>query len=151
MDIYQEADQLRKVPMLAGFDDSQLRLIAFTSDALHFHDGDYLFMQNQPSDSVYVLMEGEVDVVISVEDGHEVVISTLQENQMVGEMAVFRESPRSASVRAKGDVKTLKIPNERFLKLITDNPQIAIHVMRQMSERLFQTTELAASYHNQNR
>lgn len=131
--------------MLSGFDDSQLKLIAFTSEALQFHPGDYLFLKHDPSDAVYVIMDGEVEIIISeVDDVDNVtVIATLGKNQLVGEMAVFRESPRSASVRAKQNVNTLKIPNDRFLKLITDNPQIAMHVMRQMSERLFDTTEFA--------
>ena len=61
---------------------------------------------------------------------------TLSKNELFGEMGVLSNAPRSASIRAKGDVKALRITDEAFLKLLRDNPDVALDVLRQLSDKL---------------
>ena len=135
LDVYQEAEQLRKVPMFSKLEASKLKLLAFTSEAVEFHDQDILFTVNDPSDSAYVIMSGEVEILVDTEDGM-VPVVTRGKNELIGEMAVLTNSPRSATLRAKGLVKTLRISDDAFLKMLSESPDVALDVMRQLSKKL---------------
>ena len=121
--------------MFARLEPSRLKLLAFTSQNLSFGNGEELFRAGEPSDCAYVIMEGEVEVMADTEAG-EVVAVTLSKNELFGEMGVLSNAPRSASIRAKGDVKALRITDEAFLKLLRDNPDVALDVLRQLSDKL---------------
>ena len=121
--------------MFARLEPSRLKLLAFTSQNLSFGNGEELFRAGEPSDCAYVIMEGEVEVMADTEAG-EVVAVILSKNELFGEMGVLSNAPRSASIRAKGDVKALRITDEAFLKLLRDNPDVALDVLRQLSDKL---------------
>lgn len=135
MDVFQEAEILRRVPTLAKLDPARLKLLAFTSRSLRFEPGEALMRAGEPSDSVYMILEGTVEVVIGKGHG-EIVISTVGMNELMGEMGVLMNGPRTATVRAKGPVRALRISADVFLRLLTENPEVALDVMRQLSERL---------------
>jgi CRP-like cAMP-binding protein len=70
---------------------------------------------------------------LSFDDGE---AGTLGKNQLFGELAVLTNSPRSATLRAKGELTALKISDDNFLKLLVENPEVALEVMRTLSEKL---------------
>ena len=135
MDVFKEAEMLRRVPFFGGLDAAKLKLLAFTSRALKFAPGEYLMKMGDASDSAYVILEGEAEV-IGETSGGEFVVAVLRSNELTGEMGVIRNRPRGATVRAKTPVRALRIASEVFLGLITENPECALDVMRQLSARL---------------
>lgn len=135
MAIQKEADTLGKVPLFSKLDPSKLKLLAFTSELLTYEDGELVFAEGDSADCAYVIMEGEADIFARTESG-EVLVGTLQRNQLLGELGVLMSSPRSATIRAKGRLVALRIGEELFLKLLGDNPQVALDVMRQLSAKL---------------
>ena len=135
MDLLQEAELLRKVPMFARLEPARLKLLAFTSQSLSFSNGEELFRAGEPADCAYVIMDGEVEVMADTAAG-EVVAVTLSRNELFGEMGVLSQAPRSATIRARGDVKALRITDEAFIKLLRDNPDVALDVLRQLSDKL---------------
>lgn len=127
--------------MFSRLEPSKLKLLAFTSESIEFLDQDILFHLNDPSDSAYVIMSGVVEVLVETEDGL-VPVVTRGENEMIGEMAVLTNSPRSATLRAKGPVRALRVANDAFVKMMTENPGVALDVMRQLSLKLAESTEM---------
>ncbi len=73
MDLKTESDALRKVPMLAKLEPAKLRLLAFTSQLLTYEDAEILFDKGDPSDSTYVLIDGEMEVLVGT--GEDVVVA----------------------------------------------------------------------------
>ncbi|MGR3983841.1 MAG: cyclic nucleotide-binding domain-containing protein [Gammaproteobacteria bacterium] len=144
MAVSKEAQQLKQVPLLSSLDPKQLKLLAFTCEVFDYAGGEFLFRQGEASDCVYVVLDGEVEIIGSDGDGHAVLLATTGANNLIGEMAVLGGAGRSASVKARGAVSALKIPNERFLELVTGNPQVALHVMRALSGHLADTSRRAA-------
>ncbi len=116
-------------------DDSQLKLLAFTSQVFEYADQEYLFHQDESSDSIFIVLDGLVEI-LDVSGDSAVVLATLSTGTLIGELAVLRGERRSASVKAASKVEVLKISNERFLKLITDNPEMALHVLKDISTKL---------------
>ena len=140
MDLFRDAEQLRQVPMFARLDAARLKLLAFTSEESQFRDGEVLFRAGAATDSAYVVMSGEVEVFADEPVGEPLVV--LGENQLIGEMGVIGNSPRSATLKARGEVRSLRIASDDFLHLMTENPEIALDVMRQLVERLANTTRM---------
>jgi CRP-like cAMP-binding protein len=135
LDVFQEAEMLRKVPFFGGLDSAKLKLLAFTSRALKFAPGEALVRKGEPADSAYVILEGEVEIVGETNAG-EFIVAVVGRNELQGEMGVITNTPRGATVRAKTAVRALRISGDVFLRLITENPECALDVMRQLCGRL---------------
>ena len=61
--VFNEALQLKQVPLLSSLDSKQLKLLAFTCEVFDYADQDYLFLLGETSDCVYVILEGEVEII----------------------------------------------------------------------------------------
>jgi len=131
----QETDLLRKIPMFAKLNASKLKLLAFTSEMVMYEPGDVVFHVGNPADCVYIIVEGTVDVVNETDNGTLVTL-TLHENQLIGELAVLSNARRSATLKASSKVTLMKISSEMFLKLLSENSDLALDVMRQLSDKL---------------
>ncbi len=121
--------------MFAKLDSSKLKLLAFTSEMVNYADGDTVFCQGDSADCAYVIMKGGVDVISETESGP-LVATTLQQNQLFGEMALLNNVPRVATMKANGDLLVMKITADMFLKLISENSDVSLDVMRQLSAKL---------------
>jgi len=135
LELSQETDQLRNIPMFAKLDTSKLKLLAFTSEMVNYADGETIFCQGDSADCAYVIMDGGVDVISETESGPIVAI-TLRQNQLFGEMALLNNVPRVATMKANGDLVVMKITADMFLKLISENSDVSLDVMRQLSAKL---------------
>jgi len=140
MDLTTEAEMLRKVPMFSKLELSKLKLLAFTSELCTFDPGEVLFEAGDAPDSAYVIMEGAVEIVAETGAGP-VVEGVLGTNELFGELGVLTNSPRSATIRAQDQLVALRITDEMFLKLLAENPAVALDVMRQLSEKLVRSHE----------
>ena len=136
--LHEEAELLRRVPMFSRLEPSKLKLLAFTSESMTFEDGEVLFHRGDPADCAYVIMEGAVDVLSDTDDGV-AVATTLRANELFGELGVITNETRSATLRANGALQALRISDEMFLKLLADNADLALDVMRQLSLKLTRT------------
>ncbi len=67
LDLAEETDLLRKIPMFAKMETSKLKLLAFASEMVSFQDGDIVFNNGDTADYAYVIMEGAVDIITETE------------------------------------------------------------------------------------
>ena len=106
-------------------------LVRFAEDFRSFTTGETIFTEGEAGDCMYVVKEGEVDVVV-----RGTVVETLGEGSILGEMALIDKNPRSATVVARSDCKLVPINEARFKYLVQQTPFFAIEVMRVMACRL---------------
>ncbi len=137
MSIQEEVLQLKEIPLFAEIDDSKVKLIAFASAHLRYQKGDVVFSEGDSTESIYIILSGEVDVRINVPDG-QVTVATMGKNAIFGELAVFCNGPRTASIVANSDLETLRIEKTLFIQLLEDFPKIALSVLRVLGSRLIQ-------------
>jgi CRP/FNR family transcriptional regulator, cyclic AMP receptor protein len=135
VDLKQETEALAKVPLLSKLDASKLKLLAFASQALTYEDGEILFHAGEPADSLYLILEGTCEILAPTPEG-DVVVGTLGPNELVGELAVFTNAHRSATIRVRGGLTALRISGELFLTLLAENPGVALSALRQVSLKL---------------
>jgi CRP-like cAMP-binding protein len=141
MDLHTMAETLRKVPMFSKLMPAKLKLLAFTSELMTFENGELVFNQGDGSDCAYVVMDGALEIITHSGDT-EAVVAVLQKNDLVGELGVLTNAPRSATIRARGEVQALRIDADMFVEMITENPDIALDVLRQLSMKVTRTHEL---------
>lgn len=130
---------LRGIPLFCKLDPAKLKLLAFSSTYLTFEAGEALFHEGDPADGAFVIRRGQVEVLSAVGES-QVVVGTLGENDLFGEMAIILNEPRLASIRAVGRLEVVKIDAEVFLRLVTENPDTALAVMRSLSEKIVRLT-----------
>jgi len=93
--------------------------------------GTVIFEAGQPGDVMYVVVEGEVDVVAG-----DRVLDTVGVGGIVGEMALIDKQARSATAIARTACRLAPVNERRFVFLVHQTPHFAIEVMRMMADRL---------------
>lgn len=139
MTLEQEVDILRKIPLFANVDPAKLKLMAFASERLVFRTGEAVVRQNDPGDAAYVILDGTADVVVNTPSGP-LTVAAMKRNDIVGDIAILIDVPRTATVRATSELTTLKLTKELFYQLVTDFPEMSIEIMRVLATRLENTT-----------
>jgi preprotein translocase subunit SecF len=107
-------DPQERIPLFKGMSRGQVRYIMLAGFLETYPEGEVIFRQNDPSDSMYAIVSGEVKVV-DHSGSKEIYIDKLEQGDVVGEMGFIRSQPRSATVVANVDTELLKI-NKRMLK-----------------------------------
>ena len=138
MSLQEEVELLRNIPLFRKIEPSKLKLLAFTSERLTFQDGHRLFAQGDAGDAAYIIIDGTAEVKINT-DGGEITVASLEKGDVVGEIAILCDVPRTASVDARTKVVALKITKELFFRLVSEFPQISIEIMRELAARLERT------------
>ncbi len=141
MSLAEEVALLKSIPLFAKIEPSKLKLLAFTSERLTFDPDQVLCKQGDPGDAAYVVIDGEVSISIDAPTAPSgrIVVATLGPGAIVGEIAILCDVPRTATVTSIGRTVTLRISKELFFRLITEFPQIAVEVMRELAHRLEKT------------
>ena len=139
MTLTKDVEVLRSIPLFAKVEPAKLKLLAFTSERLQYLSGDELFRQGDYGDAVYIILEGKADILVDSPRGA-VIVETLGKN-IVGEIAILCDVPRTATVVAHGDLETLRVSKDGFFHLITQFPQVGIEVMSELASRLHHTTQ----------
>ncbi len=105
-----------------------------------YKDGDNIFEENSIGREMYIILTGKVKVIKEKGDV-ESILATLEEGDFFGEMSLFDNNPRSATVKALGNVKLLQINQKNFLKKISRDPSLAFRMLEKMSKRIRKTDE----------
>ena len=96
-----------------------------------FSDGEFIFRVGDPADKLYVVAEGDVEILIG-----DCLIEVVRPECVFGEMALIDDRARAASAKAKGRCVLVPITKKHFLLLLRARPDFAIEVMRVMSRRI---------------
>ena len=139
MSLNEEVEVLRRVPLFARIDPAKLKLLAFTSERLVYPAGSELFHQGDAGDAAYILLDGEADILVDTPEG-EIVVATARRHDFVGEIAILIDIPRTATVRARSELTALVVTKETFLGMAGEFPDVAIEIMRELAQRLADTT-----------
>ena len=109
------------------------------SDTLQLAPGDFLFHEGDKGDKMYVLLEGEMEILLG-----DLVLETARPGALIGEMALIDESQRTANAVAKAACRLAQIDRRRFHFLVQQTPHFATHVMKTLADRLRHMNAVAA-------
>lgn len=100
-----------------------------------YEGGEVIVQEGEEGTSMYVIQEGEVEVV-SVRGDKIVRLAVLGEGDFFGEMAIFEREVRAATVRALGPVRLITVDKKTFLRRIEQDPSLAFHIVEALSHRI---------------
>ncbi|MDH5445637.1 MAG: Crp/Fnr family transcriptional regulator [Gammaproteobacteria bacterium] len=95
-----------------------------------------LINEGDDTDSLYVVLQGEVKVYASDENGKEVILNILGPGEYFGELALVDNEPRSASVKTIQPTKVMIIAKAEFKKVLADNPDMAFNMIQSLAKQV---------------
>ncbi len=139
MALNEEVEALRAIPLFQRIEASKLRLLAFTSERVNFRPGDLVVREGDIGDAAYIVLEGTAEVLVETPQGP-LKVADLGRNDIIGEIAILIDVPRTATVRTAEAMTALRISKELFFRLVAEFPQMAVEIMRELAQRLDKTT-----------
>jgi CRP/FNR family transcriptional regulator len=112
-----------------------------------YADGEIIVRQGDVGEQMFVVQSGRVEVVLEGETGSER-LAVLGCGDFFGEMALFNRVVRSATVRAMGQARVLTVDKRTLLKRISEDPLLAVNLLRTMSTRIRTLNDQVVSARN---
>jgi CRP/FNR family cyclic AMP-dependent transcriptional regulator len=143
---------LGRVPVFSTLEPSDLERIAQMALPRQFEPGQAVFREGDQSDTCYIVREGHARAVRSHGDGRTITLATFGPGDIFGELAMFEDERRSATVEAIEPTSVIAVLGPDMRRLMNEHPQIAARLvialgrrLREMNERLsrqsFQTVQ----------
>lgn len=132
----QTADFLVTVPLFGGLDRTELEYFGELTREKFYPKGSVILFEDDPGDSLFVVRQGRVKVVLIGEDGREVILGVLGVGEHFGELSLIDDRPRSAHVIAMEDSQLLVLRREDFRKRVDSSPAVAWSLLTELSRRL---------------
>ncbi len=132
---------LRNVPLFADLPKADLARLAESVEEIKLERGQVLFEQGDAGKRAYVIREGELEILKEAE-GREVLLAVRKPGEVIGEMSLLHEAPRSATVRAKGPARLFAIRFDDFEKLLDNSPSAARAMLHTITARLKSTEKM---------
>ena len=110
-----------------------------------YQAGEVIFRQGDTGSCMFVIQDGEVEA-IAENDGREFRLRKMGPNDFFGEMALFEEETRTATIRTTKPTRILSIDKKNFLGGIHEDPSLAFRIVQTMSHRIRDLTDRLARY-----
>lgn len=136
---------LKGVKLFETMTADQLRILSNISREIGVAGGEVLFEKGDPCDYLYVIVEGQIEIVNDPGSSHEEVLATLGPTACFGEMALFGNQGRSAAARAAQDTSLLGIEKDPLLLLIQEHPTISIAIIEQLASIIRHQDQMRSS------
>ena len=125
MSLDYDIESLSSVRLFEGFPEEQLRLLAFGSSHIVMHPDEVIFRQNDLSEGGYVVISGQVDLVL-YKGKREIPLASYMKNSLVGEIALISDNRRVATAISRTDTNLMHIPRDLFHRMLGEYPELAI-------------------------
>jgi CRP/FNR family cyclic AMP-dependent transcriptional regulator len=113
--------------------------------------GEVLFRKGEPGSAMYVIEDGEIEILLPVDPPvNEVQLSVLKEGEFFGELALFADTPRTATARAIAETRLVEMQRGDFITFVMERPSVGVSMLSEMAKRLLLTNELITSLASKN-
>ncbi len=129
-------DALRTMPIFESLSIERLVPIARVAVFRKVARGAAILHAGDRTDFVYFVLSGMLKVLVSDEEGREVILSNLGPGEFFGEMGVLDDNPRSATVIASTPCELIVISKTDFKRCLAENFDVSLYIMRNLVKRL---------------
>jgi len=135
------ATVLRRIPFFANLPPGSFaKIIADLREESH-PPGTVICYEGEEARDFYIIKSGQVEVLINRGGNQRELVAVNGPNDWFGERVLFADRPRSATVVARTEVELWRLPQDKFLGLIEENPWLNLHFIRVLSDRLYQANQ----------
>lgn len=128
-----------KTPLFSALDEPHLLKLIESVKRVELGAGEILFREGDPADSLYVVAEGEVAVLVAKEGATPLEVARLGEGAFFGEISLVTNQPRNATIQATEQTQLLAIDRTTVSDLVDDSPQVLTTLLRFLRDRLLAT------------
>lgn len=132
---------LKEVGGFEGLSDQQISLLTDRAAVRSYSKGAIIVNEGDEGTSLFVILSGSVKTFLSDENGKEVVLSTQGAGEYFGDLALFDDEPRSASVMALEPCKVMIITKAQLREAIREDPDIGFSLLHGLAKRVRILTE----------
>jgi CRP/FNR family transcriptional regulator, cyclic AMP receptor protein len=132
---------LGRVPVFSTLVQSDLERIAGLSVPRRFQPGEVVFREGDASDTCYVVREGRARAIHEHGDGRTLTLATFGPGDIFGELAMFEDELRSATVEAIEPTSVVAVLGPDMRRLMTEHPEISMRLVVALGRRLRETNE----------
>ncbi|HKA54947.1 MAG TPA: cyclic nucleotide-binding domain-containing protein [Candidatus Binatia bacterium] len=131
-------DLLRHHPLFGNLNEQELErfLADEVSEERAQPPGSMIVREGEFGNSIFLIGSGSVEIVLRRGGGHEITLALLLQGELFGEMALFQNRRRTATVITKEPCSLLEVRGEEFLKLMSERPEVELKVLLTLTERL---------------
>ena len=131
---------LARIPFFTDLPSEELDRLVAEMDVVNLDSGDILFREGDPGEHLYVVVNGELEILMAPDTDDELILNVLYEGEYLGEMSLIQPGGhRTASARARGDVVLLSMDRKQFRNLLQRHPELANEMVNVLSQRLDNT------------
>ncbi len=131
---------LGNIPFFTSLPEEELDRLTNELDVLNLKNGEILFKEGDPGEHLYVVVNGQLEILMAPGTGDELILNVLKEGEYLGEMSLIQPGGhRTASARARGDSVLLTMSRKQFLDLIKRHPELSFAMVNVLSQRLDST------------
>jgi CRP/FNR family transcriptional regulator, cyclic AMP receptor protein len=139
-------DTLSKVSVLRGLPPAQLEQLAGMLRRRGYRRGEVVFHHGDPGDTVHIICQGYVKIVLPSEGGHESLLAIRGPSDLFGEMALLDGAPRSATVMALQPLETATLSRSDLLHFLRGSPAAIEGLLAELARRLRQMSDELANF-----
>src|SRR5271167_4273074 len=132
---------LERVPVFSTLVHSDLERIAQLAVPRRFEPGQVVFREGDASDTCYIVREGSARATHEHGDGRTITLATFGPGDIFGELAMFEDELRSATVEAIDPTTVVAVLGPDMRRLMTDHPEISMRLVVALAGRLRETNE----------
>jgi signal transduction histidine kinase len=132
------AEIIRQVPLFSGLSDAQIEHLAAASRRISAPTGQLVIREGDQGDALLIILSGELEIT-KHDDGRDIALATRKAGDILGEMSLLEQWPRTASARASSDSDLLEVGAGAFRRVLEVDPKIATTILRTMAGRLRST------------
>jgi signal transduction histidine kinase len=126
---------LRRIPLFADLPEADLAALYRRAEPMTLAAGEWLMREGEIGDALYAVVEGGIEITVKSGE-QEVVLAVRGPGEVIGELALLEQTPRSASGRAVQDTRLLKIGKEAFKQMLAASPAAALALLHTFNTRL---------------
>jgi HEAT repeat protein len=127
---------LRGIQIFEGLSVSELAAIASVTEEVVQPEKVDVIKEGEQGETMYMVISGEVSVIKGQPTGDEIELDLISGGDYFGEMALFENEVRSATIRTKEETRLLVLHKREFTEIVREYPQIALHICKELSNRL---------------
>jgi hypothetical protein len=127
---------LKGIHIFQGLSVSELAAVASVTEEVLYPPAKVVIKEGEPGDTMYLIIKGEVLVMMEQGEGHEVELDRIRAGDYFGEMALFEDDVRSATIRTAEESHLLVLHKREFAEIVREYPQIALRICKVLSQRI---------------
>jgi CRP/FNR family cyclic AMP-dependent transcriptional regulator len=131
----------KRAALFSDVDQTVIDSLARNSSMRKIAKGELLFYQDELADAVYIVSSGCISIFLGMRDGRELVINVMHPGDTFGEIALFTDQSRSTGAMGREDAEVVSIPQQAFMNIVEDEPDLLRRVLEMTAQRLRVSSE----------